>query len=154
LFDKDHILVQKRNISPADTGLFANSFTGLTNGLMYSIEIRAQNSVGFSPIVTRFLTPFKDLEFSSEPTLSGKTISFSINPNGRPLSSFHLVGIDEDNINSSVEEIHLYKQLTSLTQTGLLNFSEVLDLSGDITKYLIIVNSSTGTCAFKSNFTA
>ncbi|WP_293762853.1 hypothetical protein, partial [uncultured Paraglaciecola sp.] len=89
-------MVQKRNISPSDVGLFANSFSGLTNGLMYSVEIRAQNSAGFSPIVSTFLTPFKNLEFTTEPTLSGKTISFGISPNGRPISSFHLVGIDED----------------------------------------------------------
>jgi hypothetical protein len=153
LFDKNHVLLQKRNISPSDTGLFANLFSALTNGLMYSVEIRVQNSVGFSPIVNTFLTPYKDLEFSSEPTLSGKTISFAIAPNGRPISSFHVVGIDEDNINSSVEEIHLYKPLTYLTQIGSLTFNETLDLSGDISKYLIIVNSSTGAVAFRSNFT-
>jgi hypothetical protein len=152
LFDKNHVLLQKRNISPSDTGLFANLFSGLTNGLMYSVEIRVQNSVGFSPIVNTFLTPYKDLEFSVEPNLNGKTISFSIHPNGRPLSSFHLVGIDEDNVNSSIEEIHLYRPLTSLTQIGSLPFSETLDLSGDITKYLIIVNSSTGSGSFRSNF--
>jgi hypothetical protein len=154
IFNNQHVLVQKRNISPADTGLFANSFTGLTNGLMYSVEIRVQNSVGFSPIVNTFLTPYKELEFSTEPTLSGKTISFAISPNGRPISSFHVVGIDEDGVNSSVEEIHLYRPLTSLTQIGSLPFSETFsDLSGDITKYLIIVNSSTGSVAFRSNFT-
>jgi hypothetical protein len=153
IFNNQHVLVQKRNISPADTGLFANSFTGLTNGLMYSVEIRVQNSVGFSPIVNTFLTPYKELEFSTEPTLSGKTISFAISPNGRPISSYHVVGIDDDGVNSSVEEIHLYRPLTSLTQIGSLPFSETLDLSGDIAKYLVIVNSSTGSVAFRSNFT-
>ncbi len=103
--------------------------------------------------MTRSLTPFQDLEFTTEPTLSGKTISFAISPNGRPISSFHVVGIDEDGVNSSVEEIHLYRPLTSLTQIGSLPFSETLDLSGDITKYLIIVNSSTGSVTFRSNFT-
>jgi hypothetical protein len=157
LFDKSHVLLQKRNISPENTGLFANSFTGLTNGLLYTIELRVQNSVGFSPIVSTSLIPFKDLEFSSEPSVNGKTITFIVNANGRALTSYHVVAIDEDNINSVSEEIHVYKALTHQiyadTLIGSIRFDETLELSGDITKYLIIVNSSTGAVAFRSNFT-
>jgi hypothetical protein len=156
LFDKNHVLLQKRNISPADTGLFSNSFTGLTNGLMYSVELRVQNSVGFSPVVSTTLIPYKDLDFSTEPTINGKTISFSVSANGRALTSYHVVAIDEDGINSVSEEIHVYKALThqiyASTLIGAIMFSETLELSGDITKFLVIVNSATGTCAFRSNF--
>jgi hypothetical protein len=75
---------------------FSHVVSGLTNGVQYSFKIRANNNVGgsaFSDI--KYGDPYGQMSILSV-VPSGKTLTITVQPNGRSIDHLMLIALDTD----------------------------------------------------------
>lgn len=136
----------------------------LINGLEYIVTIAAWNQIPYNNGdlhanrgigVYILKNPFGPQSFVDEPMLNGKSITFKINPNGRPVKEYHLVAFDNDgDDNNGNEQIYLKTSVANTEKVQVVEFTKIFTtLTGSISKYLIIAESSVGSSVHKTSFT-
>ena len=127
----------------------------LINGQIYTVVITAynqNNTAGGATIM--YKTPFGLQSFSEAPVVNNKSITFKINTNGRPVTEYHVVAIDDDKLNDGSEEVYVKTVVTNTEQMNIVEFTKHFHtLSGPIAKYLIVAESSLGSSVYKTTFT-
>ena len=125
----------------------------LTNGIEYIVKISAYNQIyNRGSMIQLNKSPFGS-QLIDNISLSGKTIAFRVNTNGRPVQEYHVVAIDDDRLNDS-ETYYLKTQVTNTEQVNNVEFTKTFSsLSASISKYLIIVENTNGDTIYKTTFT-
>jgi hypothetical protein len=148
---KLHILNQSTQMTQVitlDPSLREKSVVA-TNGVKYMVSLSAINSIGSSPKTLDIeATPF-GIQSISNILVSGQTVSFSVNLNGKKVDDVSVLAID----NSPDINENLFQTSENFDDIviGSQNFSKTFNFNNSILKYLIIVRSSSGQI-IKTNF--
>jgi hypothetical protein len=136
---------------PASTMSFQD--TGLQNGASYSYSVSAVNSIGESAQSSSLTArPYGQMYIVSV-LASGKTITATMNPNGRPITNVVLIAVDQDPNNVLDSEFVIaipqqeISQVTSSNVTVIKNFS---GFTSDIAFFCCIAHNATNSVFYKS----
>ena len=133
-------------INALDVELDANVLelvkTGLSNGLQYNVRISAVNSVGESS-KSSFQTaiPF-GIQAIKNVLVSGKTVTFDVNTNGRKVDDVSVLAIDASP--DTNENLFMSSENTQDITSGHQQFSKTFNFNENISKYLFVVRSANG----------
>jgi hypothetical protein len=120
-----------------------------TNGVKYMISLSAINSIGSSPKTSDIEAIAYGGQSINNILVSGQTVSFSVNLNGRRVDDLSVLAID----NSPDINENLFQTTQNLDDQiiGSQSFSKTFNFNHNILKYLIIVRSESGQIV-KTNF--
>jgi hypothetical protein len=127
--------------------------TGLMNGYSYAFKVVAINAIG-SSVDSNVISanPYGAMSIVSG-VVSGKILTITINPNGRPTQNVVLVALEADPNNAADSDFVVtipqqqISQITTQNITVIKNFST---FSSDISFYCAIVQNETGSVFLKS----
>ena len=139
---------QSTQVITLDSSLREKSVV-VTNGVKYLVSLSAINAIGSSPKTLDIeATPF-GIQSISNILVSGQTVSFSVNLNGKKVDDVSVLAID----NSPDINENLFQTSENFDDIviGSQNFSKTFNFNNSILKYLIIVRSSSGQI-IKTNF--
>ena len=127
--------------------------TGLQNGFTYSFYVNAVNSVGTSvSSASLSAIPYGVMSIVSV-VASGKTLTATINPNGRAVDRVMFIALDE-NLNDTVDgEFIVEFTQQQITQSATSNITVVKtfsQFSDDITFYCAIAHNPVGSAFLTS----
>ena len=116
--------------------------TGLVNGIHDSWYIRTKNAIGTSAS-SNFLTavPFGPMNIVSC-IPSSKTLTLTINPNGKPVERVIMLGLDADSteeLSSSIFDIP-QNQISQTVNANIVVTKTFTGLSGDLNFHLAVVH--------------
>ena len=111
-----------------------------TNGIKYLVSISAVNSIGSSPKSPDIESIPYGTQTISNILVSGQTVSFSVNLNGRRVDDISVLAID----NSPNVEENLFQTTPNIDDLiiGTQTFSKTFNFNHAILKYLIIIRST------------
>ena len=139
---KNRIYVNDTLDKEVDANVLEHTKTGLSNGLQYNVRVSAMNSIGESAkSLSKSEIPF-GLQAIKNVLVSGKTVSFDVNCNGRKVNDVSVLALDaspnldENLFTSSYNE----QDVTSGHQT----FSKTFNFNENVDKYPIVVRSTSG----------
>ena len=117
--------------------------TGLLNGVSKGYKISTVNTVGESPksnIMSGI--PYGQMSIISA-IASGKTLTLTINPNGRPVERVIMLGLDadptEELVANSIFDIP-QNQISQIANTNITVVKTFAGLSGNLTFHLAVVH--------------
>lgn len=132
---------------------FAYHATGLMNGYSYQFKVSAVNAIGESVKSSPLSAlPLGQMSIVSV-VASGKTLTATINPNGRPIESVLFVALDQDpnNVSDSDFVVPIPQQQISQVATSTITVVKTFSgFSSDIDFYCCIAHNSTNSAFYKS----
>jgi hypothetical protein len=115
--------------------------TGLINGYSYQFKVSAVNGVGESgQSNAEVASPFGDMSVVSV-VASGKTLTATFNPNGRPIQSVVLVALDADPnnlVDSEFVAVIPQQQISQVTTANVTVIKTFSDFTSNIAFYCAI----------------
>lgn len=148
--------VYHRSFPFAPAGQRPNNFLlnkGFANGVAYSLSLTVSNDIGESVLSDAILaTPYGQMSINSV-IPSGKTLTVSISPNGRPIQEVMLFAVDSDpnTIIDSEFLIVIPQMQISQNATGIIQVVKTFNVSTDIARWYVLarnVSNSASTTSF------
>ena len=139
---------QMTQVITLDPGLREKNIV-VTNGIKYMVSLSAMNAIGSSPKSPDIESIPFGFQTVTNILVSGQTVSFSVNLNGKKVDDVSVLAID----NSPDINENLFQTSENFDDIviGSQNFSKTFNFNNSILKYLIIVRSSSGQI-IKTNF--
>jgi hypothetical protein len=124
------------------------NFTGLTNGVSYSVSVSALNILGEGPLITcQSLVPTGASSISNV-VINGKQLTFTFTPNGTIFQNYYVLGMDSSPSvsNPPIVKNILPSSLAASYQSQITgSFNITVDFSanlqGTVQKYFVVASS-------------
>ena len=148
--------IYKDGVNPVSVGLpdlDEYMYENLANGFSYDFEVTAVNAIGESARSNlRSATPFGPMTIISV-VASGKTVTVTMNPNGRPIDRVLLIALDEDPNDAVDEQFYAEVPKVEIQQSQTSHVQVVKSFpafSSNITFWCVIAQNQTGSYFLKS----
>jgi hypothetical protein len=132
---------------------FSYHATGLMNGYAYVFEVSAVNAVGESArSASLTASPFGQMSIVSV-VASGKQLTATLNPNGRPIQSVVFVTLDQDPNNLADSDFVIVipqQQISQVTTANVSVIKNFTDFTSDIDFFACIAHNATNSAFYKS----
>jgi hypothetical protein len=140
-------------IATTDAATEQYTVTGLQNGFSYTFNVVAFNAIG-SSVFSQSLSaiPYGQMSIVSL-VASGKTLTATINPNGRAITGAMFIALDNDPNDAVDNEFIVEFTQQQITQSATQNVTVVKtfsQFSSDISFYCAIAHNSVGSAFLKA----
>lgn len=133
---------------------FSYQDTGLQNGASYTYSVSAVNAVGESAKSSSLTaSPYGQMSIVSV-LASGKTLTATLNPNGRPIKNVVLVAVDHDPNDLLDSEFVVAIPQQEISQVATSNVTVIKNFTGfssDIAFFCCIAHNDTYSTFYKSS---
>ena len=148
--------IYKNGMAPLSVGLpdlDEYMYDDLANGFSYDFEVTAVNSIGESARSNlRSASPYGPMTIISV-VASGKTVTVTMNPNGRPIDRVLLIALDADPNDAVDEQFYAEVPKVEIQQSQTSHVQVVKSFpafSSSITFWCVIAQNQTGSYFLKS----